>query len=399
MKLFSLFSLVSGHSWIACTDYAEKNAAYYDHSKCRGWPRNAARFAPKTGTFGGDTGYDTRPQSTTSPCASRRSGDDYRDGHHHAVYYPGQQVVLAHPMKNHGAENDCTNPYIPDAGNWILAQPQTKPGQNDPNLGTFKQREIANLGVSPVGQNADVSTYPKPGFQNAPAFCEDTDKSLGTYSFNIPDDMEPGEYTFVWLWAFNSPQDYYSTCFEVTVVPDKQAREDEFAARGQLDFSLICDDGPTSTGDIGSTVGCDGTSNTPVSTKKPVVTPGPTNAPVFDGSYALVNQMTGKLILPGPDEPPKRREIHVKFFAECAEMVTPNFWYAKLSEIHDKDGPVRSKRSDGGQSDDEIHYVLIQDDQDDINRGYIGFHWAFDGGCKMLQKPAQIHVEDYLLDN
>ena len=27
MKLFSLFSLVSGHSWIACTDYAEKNAA------------------------------------------------------------------------------------------------------------------------------------------------------------------------------------------------------------------------------------------------------------------------------------------------------------------------------------------------------------------------------------
>jgi len=302
-------------------------------------------------------------------------------------------------MKNHGAENDCTNPYIPDSGNWILAHSQTNPGENDPNLGTFKQREIVNLGISPFGHNVDVSTYPKLGFQNAPAFCEDTDKSLGTYSFNIPEDMEPGDYTFVWLWAFNSPQDYYSTCFEVTVVPDAPAREVKLAARGQSDFSLVCDAGLTSTGDAGSTAGCGGPVVKPtIKPETPAVTPKPTDPPVFDGSYALVNQMTGKLILPGPDEPPSRREIHVKFFADCAELARPNFWYAGLKEVHDQDGKIRARRSDGGSTDGStaVHYVLVQDDQSDIDRGYIGFHWSFDGGCKMLQKPAMIHVEDFL---
>ena len=54
------FLSVAAHSWLACSDYGEKNAAYYDHSKCRGWPRKAAQYAPIGSTFGGDTGYDTR---------------------------------------------------------------------------------------------------------------------------------------------------------------------------------------------------------------------------------------------------------------------------------------------------------------------------------------------------
>ena len=85
MKLFSIFSpLVAGHSWIACTDYAEKNAAvsfiffshksfvnflknniiyyqYYDPAKCRGYPRAASRYAAKGVPFGSDRGYDHRP--------------------------------------------------------------------------------------------------------------------------------------------------------------------------------------------------------------------------------------------------------------------------------------------------------------------------------------------------
>ena len=63
---FKFFS-VAAHSWLACSDYGEKNAAYYDfthyitdHAKCRGWPRKAAQYAPIGSTFGGDTGYDTR---------------------------------------------------------------------------------------------------------------------------------------------------------------------------------------------------------------------------------------------------------------------------------------------------------------------------------------------------
>ena len=262
MKLLAglcVISSVAAHSWLACVDYGEKNARYYDHAKCRGWPRAASRYAPIGGVFGGDTGFDTRPQSNTVPCASKRADDDYQTGHHSAVYFPGQQVVLAHPMKNHGI-GSCTNKYIPDNGNWIYFQEQTKVGEQDPQLIEFKENRLANLGISPFGHQVpedQVAAFPKPGFQNAPAFCEDTDKALGTYSFNIPNDFEPGSYTFAWLWAFNGQQDYYSTCFDVEVVADADSRATKMSDRGQNDFSMPCDSSPTSTGEAGSMLGCD----------------------------------------------------------------------------------------------------------------------------------------------
>ena len=43
-----------------------------------------------------------------------------------AIYFPGQQVVIAHPMKNHGT-GPCTNKFIPDNGNWILQATQEWP--------------------------------------------------------------------------------------------------------------------------------------------------------------------------------------------------------------------------------------------------------------------------------
>ena len=55
MLICSKFNLqflsVAAHSWLACSDYGEKNAAYYDHSKCRGWPRKAAQYAPNGKPF------------------------------------------------------------------------------------------------------------------------------------------------------------------------------------------------------------------------------------------------------------------------------------------------------------------------------------------------------------
>lgn len=47
---------VESHSWIACTDYAEKNAGEWDAAKCRGFPRKAHIKVPKDGTFGLDQG-------------------------------------------------------------------------------------------------------------------------------------------------------------------------------------------------------------------------------------------------------------------------------------------------------------------------------------------------------
>ena len=97
----------------------------------------------------------------------------------------------------------------------IKRHSKTKPGDNDPTLGEFKQNEVVNLGISPFGfqvPDDEITKYPKPGFQNAPAFCEDTDKALGTYSFNVPTDFATGEYTFVWLWAFNGAQVRTAIC-------------------------------------------------------------------------------------------------------------------------------------------------------------------------------------------
>lgn len=46
---------VVGHSWLACTDYAEKNGADWMPNKCRGFPRDSPRYARKE-RFGVDTG-------------------------------------------------------------------------------------------------------------------------------------------------------------------------------------------------------------------------------------------------------------------------------------------------------------------------------------------------------
>ena len=52
--------------------------------------------------------------------------------------------------------------------------------------------------VSDLGRSfniADHSKYPKPGYMNAPAFCEYPGSSLGSYSCcNIPDKFKLGIY-------------------------------------------------------------------------------------------------------------------------------------------------------------------------------------------------------------
>ena len=59
-RLIAFFALVLipstlSHSWLACTDYTEKNGAYWDPNKCRGFPRDAQRYADKN-SFGQDRG-------------------------------------------------------------------------------------------------------------------------------------------------------------------------------------------------------------------------------------------------------------------------------------------------------------------------------------------------------
>jgi len=53
-------------------------------------------------------------------------------------------------------------------------------------------------GRSPSGEDFGgnhllSSVYPKSGYGNAPKFCENTDKAVATYSFNVPRNLSPGQ--------------------------------------------------------------------------------------------------------------------------------------------------------------------------------------------------------------
>ena len=66
----------------------------------------------------------------------------------------------------------------------------------DPTLDEFKQNVVADLGRSPSGHSTPdevTKTYPKPGYQNAPKFCENMDKALATNDFTVPNNLAPGK--------------------------------------------------------------------------------------------------------------------------------------------------------------------------------------------------------------
>jgi len=115
-------------------------------------------------------------------------------------------------QKNHVAA-DCTNPFIPDAFLKLYMAPHN--GATDPDQDTFREMQVpASFSDDP--HVSGVVDYK--GFQNCPRFCENTDKSLCTGTFSIPEGTPEGTYTFQWYWAFNSEADLYSTCYEAAVV-------------------------------------------------------------------------------------------------------------------------------------------------------------------------------------
>ena len=96
---------------------------------------------------------------------------------------------------------------------------------------------IADLGISPVdgrpGYTAsDFTTYPKVGFQNAPAYCENTDIALATNNITIPSNWAPGRYSFIWVWFFGSTHitSSYTSCWEADVYATE---EEAVAARAE----------------------------------------------------------------------------------------------------------------------------------------------------------------------
>jgi hypothetical protein len=217
-----LFLLVgaSAHSWVACTDYRVANPTQspqgpaetdparrvYDESRCFGYPRDWQEWHGEI--FGLDRGYNYQPSGGPACKTPRGDAGDYTEEYPAARYAPGQVACIAHPTKNHVAA-PCTNAYIPDHGQSFFV---SAPGlTTDPPLEAFG-RELTGYDGTHVTPSFDYK-----GYGNAPTFCDNPDKALATACFDVPADLAPGRYTFLWRWAFNSPDDVYTSCWEADV--------------------------------------------------------------------------------------------------------------------------------------------------------------------------------------
>eukprot|EP01121_Diplochlamys_sp_Union-15-3_P003664 TRINITY_DN135_c0_g2_i5.p1 TRINITY_DN135_c0_g2~~TRINITY_DN135_c0_g2_i5.p1 ORF type:complete len:479 (-),score=110.58 TRINITY_DN135_c0_g2_i5:72-1508(-) len=212
--LFSLvlsFSLVSSHSWVACTDYRGARGITgdnYNEADCFGFARNWETF--NGGGFGVDRGYNYLPGggAPCNPAAPRTTPFEaaYSDQYPMATYVPGRQVCLAWPSKNHVAAS-CTNAYIPDNGVKLLIS-GVNPSQ-DPTQAEFDNNVLVDWGANPFGEIAFK------GYQNCSAFCDNMDKSLCSQCFIVPN-LQDGIYTVQWWWEFNEGS-IYTNCFEIRV--------------------------------------------------------------------------------------------------------------------------------------------------------------------------------------
>ncbi|XP_078656188.1 uncharacterized protein LOC144902560 isoform X1 [Branchiostoma floridae x Branchiostoma belcheri] len=235
-------ALAAAHSWIVCTDYLENNGWYWDQAKCRAWPRSAARYNLRNGHFGTQNEYahrlDNHPE-TNPLCETARNDDtEYTDSTPMAAYYLGQKVVLPHPTNGHVADVRCKDKNVKDIENLMFVVD----GDEDPCcIDSDKLIQIFDMGVSPYGNNIPpelTTIYPKPGFQNAPKFCEDQGNAMATYNFTIPMDLTPGRHTFVWKWIRTPTVNPFTTCWEADVFATKAERDAHYLATGRTTVDM-----------------------------------------------------------------------------------------------------------------------------------------------------------------
>jgi len=228
---------VTAHSWLECSNYLGDPEQPFDWSKCvaNGKPRPLDANGRNVGqTFGADIGMDYRPPTSGDrPCQGDAANfaANYPSG---AVQYEvGGTYTLAWPPKTHVAA--CGNANIPDT--FLKLHMVQYDGQSDPNQSVFRENLVQTATFTNDPHVKGRVDYK--GFQKCPNFCNNRDKALCTGDFTVPEATAPGKYTFQWYWAFNGPQDLYSTCYEAEIV-----------AKGQGDgigFDVTTSTSPSST--------------------------------------------------------------------------------------------------------------------------------------------------------
>lgn len=205
----------SAHSWIACSDYdvaneyelprgpAETDPArrIYDPSKCRGYPRGWK--ADYNYEFGKDFGFN---YLVGSGSICEYPSHTYTAQFPKATYNANSRVCLAYPSKNHVA-SATTDKYMPDRGMQIYRT-------NNANTNPSSLSDMVLLPNYNGVHQQGVIDYK--GFQSCSDFDSNNDKSLCTVCFDV-DSPPPGEYSFIWMWKFNT-NEVYTTCWDADIV-------------------------------------------------------------------------------------------------------------------------------------------------------------------------------------
>lgn len=225
LATLALWRGTNAHSWIACTDYRVRDPyqepqglnetdparLLYDDDLCLGYPRAWNEW--NGGGFGFDRGFNYQASGGLACKTPKGVTGDYTERYPMARYARGQTVCVAHPTKNHVAA-PCTNPYIPDHGIFFYIT-----GEATEPVPSISERPGWILLHGRDGVH-ETPSYDYRGFQNAPAFCAsmpNMDRATATACFDLPDDLPDGVYSFIWVWAFNSESDIYTTCWEAAV--------------------------------------------------------------------------------------------------------------------------------------------------------------------------------------
>jgi hypothetical protein len=206
ITLILIPTIISAHSWAACTKYNTQDTNYltfgkFDHSKCLGYPRayQAQLGAELSQTWGTDTGYDWEHEQ----CRLAFDNSEYSDATPMAIYYSGETIHISHPAKNHVADV-CTNEFIPSASMKLL-------------MSSIPMSDTFDISVPMIGKDHQFQQIDHLGYQNCFEFCSNPDKAHCITSWTIPTIINTGRYSFKWLWEFNSGQ-FYSTCFDAIIL-------------------------------------------------------------------------------------------------------------------------------------------------------------------------------------
>ena len=239
--------LVSGHSWLHCTDY-RGDLNYFNSTECHGYPREWHERASWHNVA------DRQDRAFAGDVCDRPMREAWRDAYNvqypAAVYEAGSIACLAWTLQNH-ASWDCPgnnhakrDPAQRESLSLYISDPDPS---KDPDQASFFLRNVNEVAGLASACNPTVGTGHMPtcqlglqkheqegdcrGFQRAPAFCENTGSAQGTGCFYIPETLQPGHYVGQWVWDTLFVRDVpqaivYKTCFDFEVVPQGTGLKD-----------------------------------------------------------------------------------------------------------------------------------------------------------------------------